>query len=269
MASKSQVWEAFAAATGGSAATFAKIDRSLLDAGHSFAGGVGGGRNTKHANAAYLANLVIATGSPFPSLSGADVSAARACIYFGSVYSMTYHRAGQLPDGVPKGPFEASQLQGTSFAEWTVRQIEWFADSGTDEPHSINYRRIDFENSWIRIDFAPFAAQASWQLAGDVGLTHYFLSPDEVNARRHLAPEEAARQMSRVRRSTLLSASLLLTAAELLTDARSKQGGKLPFSGPEKASASASSENEKTPGLPGSGASTQYKAQPHVNAATS
>lgn len=267
MASKSQTWEAFAAATGGSPATYAKIDRSLLSSGHSFAGGAGGGRNTKHADTPYLASLIIASASLFPSLSGADVSAAHACIYFRSAYGMTDPSAGQLPAGIPEGPFEAQQLQGCSFAKWTEQQIEWLAENGAAEPHSINGRRIDFENSWIRVDFTPFAAQMSWQLAGDIGLTHFFVSKDELSERRHLAPEEAARQMSRVRRSALVSASLLLTAADLLTDARSKQGGNLPFSGPEGASASAASENEKAPVLPGTGASTRYKARPHASVA--
>jgi hypothetical protein len=267
VASKSQIWEAFGSATGGSAATYAKSDRSMIRHSRSFPGGQGGGANTKHGDAHYLAGITVATASPFPSLAGADVDAAHLCTYFGSAYSITDHHAGRLPDDVPQKPFEVEQLQRQSFADCLAGHIEWLADNGPAEPHSINGRRIDFDNSWIRIDFAPFAAQMSWQLPDGLGLTHYFLTQAEVDVRRHLAPKEAARQLSRVRRSALVSASLLLTAAELLTDARSKLGGNLPFSRPGKASPNAASENEKVPGQPRPRASTPHKALPYANTA--
>jgi hypothetical protein len=110
VASKSQIWDAFAAATGGSPATYAKSDRSMLRHDRSFAGGPGGGGNTKHGDATYLAGLMVATASPFPSLAGADVGAAHLCTYSGSAYSVTDHHAGRLPDDVPQGPFEVEQL---------------------------------------------------------------------------------------------------------------------------------------------------------------
>ncbi len=266
MASKSQVWEAFAAATGGSAATFAKIDRSLITHGHSSPGSPGGGRNTKPVKAIYLSNVFIAAGSPLPGFAGADVSDAHACEYRVSAYSITDPE--MTASDVTPNPFQFPDLIGITCAGYFGKVIEQIAAEGPRAAHLIGDRRIDFDHSSLRIDFAPFRAQMDWQLAGGIGLTHYFITQHELEATYHLPPEEAARQISRVRRSVRLSASLLLTAAELLTDDGSRQGGKLPFSGPEEASASATSENEKTPVLPGTGASTQYKAQPHANAAT-
>ena len=262
MASKSQAWEAFATATGGSAATYAKADRSLIAYNRSSPGSSGGGRAVKPVKAPYLASLIIASGSPFPSSAGADVSDAYACDYRVSAYSITDPEMTSAD--VTPNPFQFEDLVGVVCAEYLAKVIEQVAVCDT---HEIDGRRIVFEHSSLRIDFAPFKAQMDWQLAGGVGLSHYFISQRELEALYHLPPEEAARQMSRVRRSVRLSALLLLTAAELLTDTRSKQGSKLPFSGPEGASASASSENEKTPTLPGAGASTRHESRPRANAA--
>lgn len=272
MASKSQAWKRFARDTQGSPATYAKGDISLSKVGQSVPGSWGAGKNTHHVPAPYLSNLFIITGSPYPSSAGTDITAAHACTYFGSVYSMAPPDGGELPPDVEKAPFMADQWLGATVPRYLAKWIEWFAANGPRNEHSINDRRINFDESWFRIDFAPFAAQMSWQLTDRVVLTDYFLSQHEVDARRHLSPEEAARQMSRVRRSALVSASLLLTAAELLADGSSGTDGssgsdrELPFPEPEEASASASSENEKTPVLPGTGASTRHKIRPRWRA---
>jgi len=268
MASKSQAWKRFARDTQGSPATYAKGDISLSKVGQSVPGSWGAGKNTHHVPAPYLSNLFIITGSPYPSSAGADITAAHACTYFGSAYSMAPPDGGKLPAGLEQEPFRAEQWISNTVPQYIAKWIEWLANNGPQDEHSINKRLIDFDTSWLRIDFTPFAAQMSWRFKDNVVLTDYFHTRAEVDARRHLAPEEAARQLSRVRRSALVSASLLLTAAELLTDARSKLGGNLPFPGPEKASPNAPSENEKAPVQRRTRASTHYRTRPHANAAT-
>ncbi len=266
MASKSQTWRRLAHAAHGSSKTYAKADISLSKVGQSAAPSWGAGGNTNHVPSTYLGNLVVISGS-LPSSAGEDIIAAHGCTYFGSAYSMAPGAGRRLPPELEQEPtFVAEQWVGTTVPGYATKWVEWLAANSPRDTHKINGRVIDFDESWLRIDFAPFAATMSWRFTDNVVLTDYFISQDELDARRHLAPEEAARQMSRVRRSALVSASLLLTAAELLADGGSGNGRKLPFPEPEEASASASSENEKAPALPRTGASTRHKALPHATA---
>ncbi len=259
MASKSQSHEAFAARTGGSPATFGKIDRVLAADGYGQPGGRGGGKNTVHVEAPYLRNVLLGSAAYQPSDAAAVVRNALGCDYLGSALSLESITSGHATRTEPEQVNVPELGQGSTLASYIADRIEAFAAEPPDAPQTMQGHPLNIEKSLIRVDFDPFAAQVEWRAEGGLLLIHYFVLPSEVDARRHLAPEDAAKDLARIRRSSILPASLLFTAAQLLADGWVKRGRRLPFSGQGGATSSATPTDEKTPGLPGSGASTLTK----------
>jgi len=265
MALKSQVWKVLAAKFGGSAATLSKADLFLTAAGYSIPGSRGGGRDAIHATDSYLSAMVLSTAG-IPSEAGDIVRAARECRYRGSTLSVEGMHRGPINPDLPLGHIDVPGLSyedpTATLDNYVARVIRSVAVGGTDAIDTVPGYVWDFEHSRIRVDFEPFAAQVEWRTQNGVVLTDYFLTPSEVDAVRHLSPREAAQKLARPRRSSVLPIELLFTAAELLADGWAKTGNQPTLlgkedapSGQEEASASASPTNEKTPDLPGSGAS--------------
>jgi hypothetical protein len=273
VASKSQTHETFARVTGGSPATYAKMDRAIAAEGFGLPGGKGGGKNTVHVNTAYLRNMLIGSASYLPSDAASVVTQAMACDYLGSDLSIDVSIEGGLPEredneGLPLGRVEVPELnQNSTFGKYILQRIEAAAKEAPNTPQTMLGRPIYIEQSCIRVDFEPFTARVEWRAQGGLLLVHHFVPRSELEKRWHMAPEEAAREMNRIRRSSILPASLIFTAADLLRDSQEKRGVKLPFSGQGGASSSASAENEKTPGLPEPGVSLEL-SQPCQPGAT-
>jgi hypothetical protein len=265
VASKSQTHETFARVTGGSAATYAKMDRVIAAEGFGLPGGRGGGKNTVHVNTAYLRNMLIGSASYLPSDAAAVVQQAMACDYLGSNLSIEDREKTDADNGLPLGRVEVPELnKNSTFGKYIFERIEAAAKEGPEAQQTMLGRPLRIEHSRIRVDFEPFTARVEWRAEGGLLLVHHFVPRAELERRWHMAPEEAALEMSRIRRSSILPASLIFTAADLLRDSQEKRGGKLPFSGQGGATSSASPKNEKTPGLPEPGVSheTHQPRQP-------
>jgi hypothetical protein len=148
-------------------------------------------------------------------------------------------------------------------------RIEFYASEPADAPQTLMGRPLLIDESLIRIDFDPFAARVEWRAEGGLLLVHHFLPEQELAKRRHMDPGAAAKEMARIRRSSILPASLIFVAARILADGWAKTGKKLPGLGQGEASSTASPENEhaaneKTPGLLQPGASHKHQSrEPH------
>jgi hypothetical protein len=267
MASKSQTHETFARETGGSPATYAKMDRVLAASGYGQPGGKGGGKNTVHVVTPYLGYMVIGSGG-LPGEATSVVKQAMACDYLGSDLSIEGREKTDDDAKLPLGRVEVPELnQSSTFGQYIMERIEAAAAEDLDASRTMFGDPLDIQHSRIRMDFDPFAARVEWRTVGGLLLVHHFVPRAEIDQRRHLSPEDAARELKRIRRSSLLPASLIFTAAELLADGQKRSGGKLPFSGQGGASSSASAKNEKTPSLPEPGVSLEL-SQPCQPGAT-
>jgi hypothetical protein len=85
---KAQTNEAFAAATGRPASTFGKIGASLQPTRWGMPGGQGGGQNTRHANAPYLAGMVFGCAAYQPK-DGHEVATAAAVVTINGLPSIS------------------------------------------------------------------------------------------------------------------------------------------------------------------------------------
>lgn len=263
---KAQTNEAFAAATGRPASTFSKIGASLQPTRWGMPGGQGGGGNTRHANAPYLTGVVLGSGAYQPKDGHEVVEAAASCDYLGSAIFL--EAKGPGPGGIIRSTpqkVDVPELQaGSTLLEYVQSRIEFYAGEPVDAPQTLIGKPLDVDGSLIRLDFDPFAAQVEWRSEptekGNYLLVHYFVPKQELAKRQHMNPKAAAREMAHIRRSSILPASMIFVAAQILADGWAKTGKGLPGSGQGEASSTASPENEhpaneKTPGLPQPGAS--------------
>ena len=266
---KAQTNTVMAKETGSAPSTYAKI-ASGFSPDLAVPGGQGGGDNTRHVGSPYLTGLTFGRGAAVPKDGHLVVEAAARCEYRGSVLFLEAMGPGGVPIRSEPQHVEVAELQaGDTLFSYGQGRIEFYAGV-LDEPHTLMGKPLDISRSLIRLDFEPFAAQVEWRseptAEGNLLLVHYFLPEEELAKRRHMDPKAAAKEMARIRRSSILPASMIFVAARILADGWEKTGRKLPGSGQEGASSTASSdnerpENEKTPGLPQPGASHKHQSR--------
>jgi hypothetical protein len=163
VATKSQTHETFARVTGGSAATYAKMDRILAAAGYGLPGGRGGGKNTVHVNAAYLRNMLLGSASYLPSDVVSVIDHAITCDYLGSNLSIEGRAVTEEDSDLPLGDVDVPELgKGSTAGHYIFDQIVLRADEPADEPQTMLGRPVDIEGSLIRVDFDPFAVRVEW-----------------------------------------------------------------------------------------------------------
>lgn len=270
---KAQTHEVMAAAADRSVSSFDKIGASLPPPWR-LSGGQGGGGNTVHAHAPYLAGLFFGVGATNPKDGHEVVRAAARCGYMGSILFLEVVGPGGIILRSKPQEVGAAELQaGDTLAGYVQSRIEFYASEPADAVQTLVGEPLDIARSLVRLDFEPFAAQVEWRsepsAQGNLLLVHYFQQEDELAKRRHMDPKAAAREMARIRRSSILPASIIFVAARILADGWAKGGKGLPSSGQGEALAGASSdsehsENAKTPGFAEPGASVhsnQFRGQ--------
>ncbi|MBL6082088.1 hypothetical protein JMJ56_29355 [Belnapia sp. T18] len=262
---KAQTHDELAAATGCSSSTYDKIGASLEATPWRMSGGQGGGGNTRHSPAPYLTGLTFGSGANHPKDGHLVAKAAARCGYIGSALFLEAMGPGGIVIRSAPQQVDVPELRlGDKLFDYGQARIEFYAGEAADAPQTLIGKPLDIGRSLIRLDFDPFAAQVEWRSEptdeGNLLLVHYFQQEEELAKRRHMDPKAAAREMARIRRSSILPASMIFVAARILADGWAKSGKRLPGSGQEEALAGASSDserpaNEKTPGFAEPGAS--------------
>jgi hypothetical protein len=244
MATKTQTWAEMAAATGGSAASFSKADADLLRHGYSTKGGYGGGKNTVHVDALYLALMVIAAVLPFPSKAGTYMEEAHRTTFF-----QQQRRDGLLIVGAPavaaSFSVPAAPAEGTSLPVYLANIITDL----TRLPKDLREAAAEVVGgfSFLRLRFNPIVAEVEWLPSMGDAVAHMFRPKTEVDAfRRGDASFMAPKVRAPVYQGGTVSVRLLFVAADLLVNSQKQRGGQLPFSGQGETPASATPENEKT-----------------------
>jgi hypothetical protein len=257
---KTQTHDRFAAATDRTPSTFEKIGASLGRTPFGLPGGHGGGTNARHSTSPYLAGLIFGAGSYQPKDGYEVAMAAAACEYRGSAFYFEDKQLGGVLRSEPQLVDVAELGPGSTAMSYVQERIEFYAGEPEGTPQTMMGRPLLIDESLIRIDFDPFAARVEWRAEDGLLLVHHFMPEQELAKRRHMDPKAAAKEMARIRRSSILPASLIFVAARILADGWVKTGKKLPGSGQGGALAGASSDserpaNEKTPGFAEPGAS--------------
>ena len=255
MANKVQVSEAFAAATDRPAATFEKIGASLRSTPFGLSGGQGGGNNTVHTPSPYLAGLTFGTAAAQPKDGHEVATAAATCGYRGSAFYFEDKQLGGVLRSEPQEVGVPELSSGSTAMSYVQERIEFYAGEPEGTSQTLMKRPLLIDESLLRVDFDPFAVRVEWRAEGGLLLVHYFLPQQEIDQRRHMDPKAAAREMSRIRRSAILPASLIFVSANLLADGWAKGGKHLPFSGQGTALSKKRAENEKASGFQGPEAS--------------
>jgi hypothetical protein len=262
MAIKAQAWERLALAIGGTAATFAKIDRSLLPLGFSFKGGPGGGKNAVHVTLPYVTALAVAPCAPLPSEAGAFVAKA-ASAFRVSTSREIFDRDENARPGFLRATrtiigmtHEGSEPQSLlAFIENEIAY--WASQSAEARRDALSLPEVLGE---IRIDAEPLKAVVFIPTVGGSSQTLIrFAARSDEPAQGLLSgvASDAPRPVAPIRRGAVMSLALLVVAGEILADSWAKTSDRLPLSGQGKASSTVSSEtetsvagNEKAPGLP-------------------